>query len=635
MTDASPQASTGGTPVVSATHIKTENVHRKGFLYFCSVSRFAAGILWRTAPTEFLLAIATTLLGALAPVATIWVGIHVLDSTVQLVAGGWTDALVKPVYFWLAGQFLVSLGEITLQHLNTLLIAILGAKLSVQVRMDILHKTSALDMAMFDDPQFYDMITRARRESKGTPVRLLQRTQIIISGIVTFISMGGIIASISMPLFCAMIVLCAPLLVTLIRYSERQYRLEYTRTEESRRADYLSYIMTTRSYIPEIVNLNLWQHLLHKYRTVSAKHLSDDLRNVRQRSMSELAAQTLMVMGDVGAAGYILYLGMRVLPLSVGEITMYSRAFVQGLHGLRQSVEAVSSIYEDMIFIGNLAEYHRLEPHVKPGTHYVPVPSSIDRIEFQDVSFQYPHSECFALQDVNLCFDKCESTLLVGVNGSGKSTLLKLLLRLYDPSQGRILINGIDIREFRVSELQRSLGIMCQEYARFAVSARDNIGYGCIEEHENTDSIVDAANKADANTLISQLPHGYDTVLSKLYTDGYELSVGQWQRVCLARLYMKNAPVMIFDEPTASLDVETEAKVVREIRALSRNRICILVSHRMFQRNVADRVAVLNAGRIVESGPYETLRARDGPFAKLCNLYDGTVGTAVGEWSAT
>jgi ATP-binding cassette subfamily B protein len=322
---------------------------------------------------------------------------------------------------------------------------------------------------------------------------------------------------------------------------------------------------------------------------------------------------------------------MNVTPLSVGEVMMYSGAFAQALQSVRQGVEYISGIYEDMLFIAGLVEFHKLEPRLHIERRAQSVPDEIESVEVRNVSFRYPGSQCDVLRNVSITFTKSASTLLVGHNGAGKTTLIKLLMRLYDPDEGSILINGTDIRGFDIKTLHRAVGVMFQEYARFAVSAAENIGYGCVENLADHSRICEAARRAKAYEFINRLPYEFDTVLSRLFRDGHELSLGQWQRICLARLFMKDPPIMIFDEPTASLDIETEVHLLNEIARLAQDRICVLVSHRMFRHDIAEQIVILKDGQVVEQGRYEDLVNRDGEFARLHRLYHGTAQNHAGE----
>ncbi len=594
---------------------------KHGLLVVVKVFPFALSTVWQAGPSLLTLLALTTILSGLAPMATVCVGKYVLDSIVSAVKAGWGSAEVITVYQWLALQLFILLGIVLIERGNSFLIHIIGKRLSLNMSKKVLEKTSSLDLAAFEDSEFYDKITRARLESRGRALNLVIKFNSVICGGITFFSMGSLIASLSLTLFMVMMLVCLPLLLVLVKYTEKLYQMQYIRTEETRKTNYLSTIMTTKRYIPEIINLGLWSYLRQKWFNFSLKFFHQDIRLVRRQNIAQSGVNAIMTASEVGATGYIFFLGVKILSLSVGEIIMYSSAFSQGLHGLRRGVESISGIYEDVLFFNNLMEFHKLEPSIKIKKMTKAVPEDIESIEVQNVSFRYPGTRRDVLKNINISFKKSESILLVGGNGAGKTTLIKLLMRLYDPDEGRILINGVDIRELDIQSLHQIIGMIFQDYVRFAVSVKENIGYGFINEIENQNRIIKAAKVARADTLINALPHGYDTILSRLFRNGQELSQGQWQRICLARLFMKNSPILIFDEPTASLDIETEVSLLHEIERLSRNKICILVSHHMFRHSITDRIVILDKGEIVETGTYESLIAHNGEFARLRRLY--------------
>jgi ATP-binding cassette subfamily B protein len=592
-------------------------------LVICGALPLATRIVWQAGPLWLVASILTTIVRGLAPTAVVWIGKGVLDAMVAAVQAGWGSPEVVTLYEWLAFQLLVLLGMMLVEQVNSFVTSIMGSRLSLHMAQSVLEKARSLDLATFEDPDFYDKITRARSESRMKALQLVTKSNSVMGEGITFLSMGTLVASLSTTLFLVMILACVPLLVVLVRYSETLYQMQYARTQESRRATYLSTIMTTRDYIPEIITLNLWSHLIQKWRTLSVAFLRQDARFARQRSIAGLGAGAIIAASQVGAAGYVVFLGMRRLSLSIGEMTMYSAAFAQGLNSLRQAVAGVCGIYEDSLFFHNLIEFYRLEPKIRIAGTVRIAPEDVACIEVQNVCFRYPGAQRYAVENLNITFRKSESTLLAGTNGAGKTTLIKLLMRLYEPDEGKILVNGIDIREFDRLFLYQVIGVIFQNYVRFAMSAGENIGYGFVQELENQNRIKAAAKMARAETIINGLPHKYDTILGKLFRNGQELSQGQWQRICLARLFMKDAPVLILDEPTASLDVETEVHLLNEIGKLTKDRICILVSHRAFRPGIADQIVILKNGQVAELGRYEDLVHRDGEFARLHRLYHG------------
>lgn len=593
-------------------------------LLVCKVLPSAIQIVWKVSPALFILLILTSILNGLIPVASIRIEMGLLNAIISAVKARGANGQTAMVYRWLSLQLLVLIAVMLLERGNSFLTFIMGKRLSMDMNHKILVKASSLDMAAFETPEFNDNMTRARNECRGKPVHMLLKLNSIVSGCITFFVMGLLVYSLSMALFTMLIVVCVPLLVVLIKYGEKQHQLQYIRTEKLRESNYLSAIMTVKHYIPEIMSLSLWCHLIRKYLHFSRLFISQDTELMRRRTMVESAANVVMAIGKIGAAGYIFHLGTGVLSLSVGEIMMYTRAFAHALNNLQESVENISWMYEDGLFLNNFLELQKVQPHMKIRNNGKDIPTNIVSVELRNVTFRYPGTRRNVLEDVNITFRRSESVLLIGSNGSGKTTLIKLLMRLYDPDEGKILINGVDLREFNINSLRQKIGIIFQDYARFALSARENIGFGCITDLDNQDRIRLAAKRAKAYEFLERLPHKFDTILTRLFTNGYELSPGQWQRVCLARLFMKDTPIYVFDEPTASLDIETEAHLIQEIVRLSKDRVCILISHRLSRPSIssADKIVVLSDGSILEDGTHETLLLKNGEYARLWSIYN-------------
>ena len=588
---------------------------------------FAITAVFKSGPLLLIFLFLTTILSGLMPTVTVFVGKLVLNAIVDVIKTETGSAEIAILVRALALQLMVLVGSALLSQASAYLNYFMGRRLSLNMNAELIKKASRLDYTFFENPHFYDMMTRAQRESNGKPLVLVYKVTSIIRGTITFISMGSLVARFSVPLLIAMVIVSLPLLFIQLRYGRKGYSLLFERTEESRMAGYVSGIMMERQYVAEILSFGLWQHLFKKWYTASQKFFRQDVQLHKQRSAAETVTATFMTCSTVTVTGYIVYACVtKALSLTVGDIMMYSGAFAGGLVGLRIAVDGVSGIYENALFLNDLVEFNKLKPHIEIRQTGKPVPGVVESIELRNVSFKYPATQKYTLKNVNLIFNRSESTLIIGANGAGKTTLIKLLTRLYDPTEGRILLNGTDIREFKIESLRRTMGVIFQEFIRYAFSANENIGCGNIADLQNTERIIAAAKRAKADSFIEQLPRQYDAILSKLFKNGQELSLGQWQRICLARLFMKDAPVLILDEPTASLDIETEAHLLREIVQLSKDKICILVSHRMLKQGIADRIVVLSEGGILETGTYESLLVSNGEFARLWKLYHNITG---------
>lgn len=426
-----------------------------------------------------------------------------------------------------------------------------------------------------------------------------------------------------------MVLLCLPYFLVQVKFGRKYFRLEHERTHDGRLAGHLYGVMTTRRHVSELTSFGLWSFLQDKWFGISQRFLKENVRLAAQRSGLETAMSLLLRVGNAVAIGYIVCQGIRrTPPLTVGEIMMYAGAFSGGVSALGGGLDNVSGLHQGALFLQNLVEFHRLKSPRRSSPKGCPAPEQIESIELSHVSFRYPGREEYALKDVNMVLRRPESMLVLGPNGAGKTTLMKLLAGLIEPVEGRILVNEIDAREFDVESYRRRVGVVFQDFIRYALSVRENIGCGSVRWIHDDDRIARAARTARADAFVRNLPSQYETILSREFRNGQDLSTGQWQRICIARLLMKDAPLLVFDEPTASLDIETEAHLLAEIARLATNRICLLVSHRLLRKDVANRAIVLKGGEIVEAGTCDALLAMNGEYSKLVTLYHSTTSAS-------
>lgn len=583
---------------------------------------YTVKIAFKSAPFLFICLIVITLFSGLIPTSTVYVGKLVLNSIVSVLQDDAGVAETRILIYALILQCTVFLGGAILEHTNMYVNFVITRRLMIYMQGRLLKKTSELDYSYFDDSKFYDMMRRAKNELGGKPSTIIARFTTIVRGGITFISMSVLATTLSLWLLVVMLLICIPLLIVRLKYSEKSYKLACDYTENRRLSGQVSGLMTEREYIPELTCFGLWDHMIKKWRTADLKYLGEDIKLVKRQTLAELFTKALINGGSVGVTGYIIYMSInKGLSLTVGDIMMYAGAFTGGVSGLVMMIQSFSDVYESSLFINNYVEYEKIKPNIEVKGKGRVLQAPIKTMELQNVSFRYPGNSRYVLRNIDVKLNCPGSILIVGANGAGKTTLIKMLTRLYDPTEGRILVNGLDIREYEIESVRKIIGVIFQNYIHYPFSVKENIGCGDISDLDNNIRLINAAKKAKVDSFIERLPRGYDTVLSRMYKDGHELSIGQWQRVCLARLFMKNAPVLILDEPTASLDVETEAHLLAEIAKLTRDKISILVSHRMFREGIADQVIVLKEGELVESGTFETLKSSNGEFSRLYKLY--------------
>jgi ATP-binding cassette, subfamily B, bacterial len=385
-------------------------------------------------------------------------------------------------------------------------------------------------------------------------------------------------------------------------------------------ANYVSWILTQAQHAKEIRVYDLGEELRRRYQLLREEIRRERFRMARQVGLENALTQ---IAGSVVVFGSFAFIAWQTVagPLTVGDLVMYFGAVQRGHSSLQGLFSGLGSLYEDNLFLSNLSEFLNIEDRVIAKPDPIPVPDPIRHgIEFNSVTFRYPLGSRPVLQEVTLRVRPGEMVALVGSNGSGKTSLVKLLCRLYDPDEGSVTVDGIDLRDLDPTEYRKRVGIVFQDYAKYGLSVADNIGFGNsvrLSEHED---IQRAARTAGIADVIERLPGGYDTVLGRLFQQGEELSIGEWQKVALARAFFSSADILVVDEPTSSLDAEAEAEIFRSIRELIRDRIAFVISHRFSTVRMADRIYVLDSGKVVESGTHDELMALNGRYAHLFNI---------------
>jgi ATP-binding cassette subfamily B protein len=403
-------------------------------------------------------------------------------------------------------------------------------------------------------------------------------------------------------------------------YSRRLYSWQQRRTALERDSHYAHWLLTDGSLAKEIRTFDLGQRFRAKHREIRRGLRHELLGLSVRRSFAEALVGTGTVLSVFGTFAYIAWRAVQGA-ITIGMMVAYYQAFQTSLNSLQNVMRGLASLYEDSLFLNYYDEFMALEPKVQSPANPAPVPQPlVGGIRFADVSFRYPDTDRTALKDLSLAIRPGEVTALVGPNGSGKTTLVKLLCRLYDATEGVVSLDGVDIRDFDVRDLRLNIGIIFQDYAKYQLSAGENIRLGDVRLDEGDPAIVAAAMDADAHEVILRLPHGYRTRLGRWFDEGQELSVGEWQKIALARSFVRHCQILVFDEPTSALDPQAEWEVFQHIKELARGRVVVLVSHRFSTVRNADQIHIFDRGRVVESGTHDELLAMDGRYAQMYKI---------------
>ncbi|MCK5313444.1 MAG: ABC transporter ATP-binding protein [Desulfobacteraceae bacterium] len=407
-----------------------------------------------------------------------------------------------------------------------------------------------------------------------------------------------------------------PGVVIQIKYSGIMFNWQRERTQTERKGGYLNWLITGSLHAKELRLFGLGDLFTKRFSKIRQTLRGEKLELIKKRSIADVLAQICSIVAMFGALGLIIFRAVHGM-ISLGDLVMYYQAFQRGLEFFRNLLTGVAGLYNDNLFISNFYEFIDLKIKIASPDKPVKVPETMMHgVAFKDVSFKYPMSEKSVLANINFSINPGEIVALVGENGAGKSTLTKLLCRLYDPDSGAISIDNTDIRQFAVSDLRDMIGVMFQDYAKYHFSARENIWIGDIAVPFESDKIKVAAKNADAKRVIEKLPKGFETVLGKMFRDGEELSQGQWQKIALARAFMRDAQLIILDEPASSLDAESEYEIFNNFRKLLKGKSALLISHRFSTVKMADRILVLENGTIIEQGSHDVLMQKQGQYEK-------------------
>lgn len=561
-----------------------------------------------------------TLAGALLPASQAWVGKLIVDGVVASIRGGHNDEQVRAVFYYLILELILFLLSTALNHSRRLIQQLIQLQLANRIRTDIIRKALTMDLASFEQPDFYDRLQNARREGGYKPVELINDSFQIVQNLITLTSFAVLMLRFSPWLVLILLGTSIPSFIAETRFSEQGFRLLTRRAPETRQINYLSRLLTEDTAAKEIKLFNLGETLLERYTTLFDKFFREDRSLAVRRAAAGFSLGLIATMGFYGSYAWIVWRTVQG-SISLGDMTLYLSIFRQGQTTFQSILAAVGNIYENNLFMANYFEFLDIKPQMTAAGPAKKPPAVLrEGIEFRGVGFRYPESEEWVLRDVDLTIKPGEKIALVGHNGAGKTTLIKLLSRLYDPTEGMILFDGVDIRELDPASLRQKIGVIFQDFVRYHLPARENIGFGQIEAAERMDRIVESARKSGADAMIEELPEGYETMLGRWFHGGHELSLGQWQRIALARAFMRDAEVLVLDEPTASLDAQTEYEIFQHFKELTEGKMAILISHRFSTVRMADRIVVIQHGRIAEIGSHEELLRREGIYAELFSM---------------
>lgn len=590
------------------------------------------GIVWETGPWIMFAMVFIAILNGVLPVIGALITANIINSladafgtlSVGLPLAEQFSAMLeneacRAIVFWLIVQLIYTVVKSVFSNVDTVVTRISGELVVNRIKLKIMNKSKDIDLASFDTTEFYEKLENANREAGHRPIQILNATFKIFSTLISMVSFIAVLCAVT-PLAPAFIVVLA-IPSAIINFVYRRKNVMYIRhrSKERRMMNYYSEIITNKDIVKEVKLFSLSDTFIGRYKETFKKYFAGLKRLYVSEGLWHIG---LTVLNTAVNCALFVYIAIQVCNGSqaIGNYSLYVSALSNISSGVATLISTTATIYEGTLFIENVMDFMKTESTVVPS---IPVPARIEKgvghtVVFDNVTFRYPGAAFDVIKNVSFTVDPGDTLALVGLNGAGKTTLIKLLTRLYDPTEGRILLDGRDIKEYDIKELYGIFGIIFQDFGKYAVSVTENIAFGEVDREIDGEKIKEAALQSNAKDFIEKLPDGYETPLMRIFEEnGTELSIGQWQKLAIARAFYSESDIMILDEPTASLDPMAEQEIFNRFDELRKDKTTVFVSHRLSSATMANKILVLEYGKLIEMGSHSELMAKKGRYYEL------------------
>ncbi len=587
---------------------------------------YVISLVWQAAPLLLVFMSVCCILDGVFPILGAYISRDLINGIADLILSynGGSELqnifeAFKPVFFIFVLQVIFFITRAIFSRINVTITALAGELVSNHIKLKIIKKAKEVDQSSFDRPEFYEKLENANREAGMRPIGILSSSFSVISSAISIVSFIVILAGLSPWAPVVMIAVSLPGAFVNYYYRKRSFHFMRRHSKERRQMNYYSGLMVNKDLAKEIKILGLGDTFVEKYENVFKRYYKGLKRIIVKEGVMRTLVAILMALANCALFAFVAY-SVVTDGGKIGDYSLYTGALSSISSYVTALVTSTAAIYEGTLFIDNMIEFMNEKSEIVASSENPPeiLRGEPHIIELRGVSFAYPGTETYVLKNINLTLKSGESTVIVGLNGAGKTTLIKLILRLYDPTEGEILLDGRPLKEYNPKDYYDMFGIIFQDFGKYSETVSDNIEFGDIDREYDGDRVLTSAENASAGAFIGDLQKGYETPLTRLFEeDGVELSGGQWQKLSVARAFYKDSDVLIMDEPTASLDALAEQEIFSHFEALSEGKISIFISHRLSSATIADRIVVLGNGEIVEMGSHKELMKKDGTYHML------------------